>query len=98
MIYIYVNMYILIYIYTHIHGFLCMPHPVPAVVGTAINGGSFFVLPGACSPWKSFQDFFGLDTFKPMSFAQSMGEPPPIAIMPLHPVDSYSFQPVCCGG
>jgi hypothetical protein len=47
---------------------------------------------GACHP-GIHQVRFGFDTRAPISLAQSMGDPPPIAITPLHPDEVYSFQP-----
>ena len=54
--------------------------PVPAVVGTAKNGGSFF--PTLRYPLIFLTDCLGLTTLAPAAFAQSIGEPPPKAIMP----------------
>ena len=55
--------------------------PVPAVVGTAINVGIFLIT--FKTPFIFPMGLFGRATRAPTIFAQSMGDPPPKAIIAL---------------
>src|SRR5690625_918893 len=61
--------------------------PVPAVVGMAIKGGILFRT--FRTPFKSGIDFLDLTTLAPTTFAQSIGDPPPTAMIPTQAFDSY---------
>ena len=54
--------------------------PVPAVVGIATRGGSFFQT--LSKPFICSRVFFGYAIHAPVAFAQSIEEPPPKAIIP----------------
>ena len=56
--------------------------PVPDVVGMAMSGGSFFMT--RSSPFILGMGLLGRATRAPMPFAQSMGEPPPSAMIASH--------------
>ena len=60
---------------------IVVSEPVPAVVGTAKRGGIFLIT--LRTPRSSGTDFLGRASLAPHAFAQSIGEPPPKAMMPL---------------
>ena len=65
--------------------------PVPAVVGTAMSSGVRFKTRNRprmrCTLWR------GLTTRAPMTFAQSITEPPPTAMMACAWAVRYSARP-----
>ena len=58
---------------------IVVSEPVPAVVGTAMSRGSFFLTWN--KPLIEFIDLVGFEILAPAPLAQSIGEPPPKAII-----------------
>ena len=66
---------------------IVVSEPVPAVVGTAMKGGSFFST--RSRPAILPTGLFGRTTRAAAALAESIGEPPPMAMKPSQPFSTY---------
>ena len=68
--------------------------PVPEVVGMATIGATALVILPAPPSTNEYgcSDVPGCVAIRPTALARSIGEPPPIAMMPSQPSDLYSFS------